>query len=80
MKLYAVTESIPYETYHMLMDMDINELALQNRLATQMLEMIADGYISPETRIDLWEKDMANGDMKRLRSWEWRGDKWNNVK
>jgi hypothetical protein len=79
MKLYAVTETIPYETYHMLTDMDTNELALQNRLATQMLEMVADGYIASETRIDLWEKDMANGDMKRLRSWEWRQNKWNEM-
>lgn len=79
MKLYVTTESIPYETYQSLLDVDIDQLKIQNRLAVRMKEDIESGYVSPETELALWEKDLTTNDMKIIRRWEWRKNKWNKM-
>ena len=80
MKLYVTTESIPYETYQQFLDVDTDQLKLQNRLAFLMKDSVESGYVSPETELCLWEKDMTNDKMKVIRRWEWRGQKWNEIK
>lgn len=77
MKLYVTTESIPYETYQQFLDVDTCQVKLQNRLAFRMKDDAESGYVSPETELCLWEKDLAANEMKVIRSWEWRDGKWN---
>jgi hypothetical protein len=77
MKLYVITESIPYETYHQFLDVDTCQVKLQNRLAFLMKDDAESGdRPSPETELALWEKDMVANEMKIIRSWEWRQNKW----
>lgn len=77
MKLYVTTECIPYETYHSLLDVDTDQLKLQNRLAFRMKDDAESGYVTPETELSLWEKDLTTNTMKIIRRWEWRDGKWN---
>ena len=77
MKLYVITESIPYETYQQFLDVDTDQLKLQNRLAFRMKDDVESGYVTPETELALWEKDMVANEMKIIRRWEWRENKWN---
>jgi len=76
MKLYVITESIPYETYQQFLDVDTCQVKLQNRLAFRMKDDAESGYVSPETELALWEKDMVANEMKIIRRWEWRENKW----
>jgi hypothetical protein len=76
MKLYVITESIPYETWHSFLDVDTDQLKLQNRLAFRMKDDAESGYVSAETELALWEKDMVADKMKVIRRWEWRENKW----